>query len=213
MKKILISSALILTLGILHGCAGSSGPIPDDQFYRLTGKSIQAESKKKLLNGSLEISRFKAKSLYNERAILYAHEDKPLKLKQYHYHYWADSPAQMIQESFATILSNAGIADIVSVSNPRIDYDYSLSGNILRFERIVGSHNGRVLASMLLTLTRRGDGKPLILKTYTREVTADSNSLYVSVEAFNTALSMIAQEFSQDMASYCATDKNVCRYK
>ncbi len=212
MNKILTSFGLLFVFSILNGCAGSSGPIPEDHFYMLTGKPLQAESKNKLLKGALEIARFNAKSIYNERAVLYAHEDRPLQLKQYHYHYWTDSPAQMLQGNFATIFSKVGLADTVSVSNPRIDYDYSLTGNILRFERVMGSGNGKSLVSISLALTKRGEGKPLILRTYTHQVDAESSSLYYSIEAFNNAISLISSEFVNDVADHCATGTNMCGY-
>lgn len=212
MNKISTSIALVLLVNILTGCAGSSGPIPDDQFYRLSGKPLQSDSNKILLNGSLEISRFNAKSLYNERAILYTDKDQPLKLRQYHYHYWADSPAQMVQDSFATIFSRAGLAINVSVSSPRIEYVYSVSGNVLRFERIVGGGDDKALVSLSLALTKRGVGKPLILKTYTQEITSESGSLYSSIEAFNVAMSLISREFVKDVAEHCSTDSNMCGF-
>lgn len=212
MNRISTSIALGLLVSILTGCAGSSGPIPDDHFYRLTGKPLLSNSNSILLNGSLEIARFNAKSLYNERAILYANEGQPLKLKQYHYHYWTDSPAQMVQDSFATIFAKAGLADNVSVSSPRIEYEYSVSGNVLRFERITGGGSDKALISLSLALTKRGNGKPLILKTYTQEVSSESGSLYSSIEAFNAAITSISDEFIKDVANHCATGNNMCGY-
>jgi len=182
---------------LFSGCS-TPPPIPQDQFYRLSTAAPRTSSAI-LLNGTLAVARFQSDGLHNERALLYARADQPLRLIQYHYHYWTDPPTRLLQDFMTGCVRQGGVATTVangeSVRNP----DYRLSGTINRFESILGEKQTRVIVDVDLALYKSDGDAPLLIKNYRQEIFAGGNSVYATVDGYQKAMNGVCGELVNDI--------------
>jgi len=190
--------ALTMVAGPLLSSCSTPSPIPQDQFYRLSATAPRASSVV-LLNGTLAVARFQSDGLHNERALLYARSNQPLRLIQYRYHYWTDPPTRLLQDFLTGCLRQGGVATTVangeSVRNP----DYRLSGNINRFESILTDKQTRILIDLDLALYKNNAEVPLLIKNYQKEILAGDNSVYAAVDGYQKAMNGICGDLVNDI--------------
>ena len=140
----------LLAVGAL-GC--STAPIPRDHFYRIAAEAPEgSRAPPPHLQGTLAVGRFRADGLTNERAILYRDRAHDLEVQQHRYHYWVESPTQLLQEELAGYLRARNVATTVLTPEVRVRPDYLVTGRLNRFERVVGGNPSRVLVEMRLNL-------------------------------------------------------------
>jgi len=184
---------LILTVTAMSGCS-LQPPVPEDHFYRLPAATLKAD---KVLTSHITVKRFKTDGLHSERPLLFSGHDKPLSLKQYHYHFWTDAPPRMLQEHLISALRKSGIAGIVSNYDPAHRDGYIISGKIRRFEQVSRGKENKVSIDLELRLDD-DRGKIVLVKDYYSERTATSASPHDLVTAFGDALTDIYKEFLKD---------------
>ncbi len=146
-------SLILLVFGLAllaTGCAGS-GPVPEDHFYRLV-TAPAAQSGSPTLEGVLEIERFSADGLMQERPLLFSRGGGEFQVHQHHYHYWIEPPTQLLQEELAAYARRRGLAGTVVTPGARIRVDFAVSGRVRRFERIIGDGSPRVRVELRLEL-------------------------------------------------------------
>ena len=167
--KIIVASLFVV---MLYACS-SQPQVPEDRFYRLPA----ADSNKQFPSPEVKlfmVGPILARGIYNERAILYINSEQPLEVMRYHYHYWLQSPAQLIQENLVYYLRGTGIAREVVSFGTGFRSDYTVRGRLLRFERLINKDGVSVVAGIEFTLEK--SGKPLFTHAYeaTRKVPGDS---------------------------------------
>jgi ABC-type uncharacterized transport system auxiliary subunit len=177
------------------GLAACAQPeLPDDNYYRLSVTPPATGSV--LLNGVVEVERFRADGLISGRPIAYT-EGKG-HLSEYHYHFWVEPPVDLLQDAMVKYLRGANIANHVVTPELRMDEHYLLTGKIKRLERDLS--NGHMVAVELeIGLKRVVDDKILVLKTYTRSIKQNGETVHGAVQAINTALTDIYAEFLNDV--------------
>jgi len=194
--SVLIMSAIVVG-SLLSGCS-TPAPIPQDQFYRLSATTPRTGSAV-LLNGTLAVARFQSDGLHNERALLYARANQPLRLSQYHYHYWTDPPTRLLQDFLTGCLRQGAVATTVangeSVRNP----DFRLSGTINRFESILAGKQTRVVIDLDLALYKNDREAPLLIKNYQKEILAGDNSVYAAVDGYQKAMNGVCGDLVDDI--------------
>lgn len=195
-----ILTVLAITTGPLLSACSSPAPIPQDQFYRLASAAPRT-SPDVLLTGTLAVARLQSDGLHNGRALLYARADRPLRLIQYHYHYWTDPPTRLLQDFLTGCLRQGGVATTVagneSVRNP----DYRLSGNINRFESILGDKQTRVIVDVDLALYKNDGNAPLLVKNYRQEIVAGDSSVYAAVDGYQKAMNDVCGDLINDIGA------------
>jgi len=178
----------------MAGCAQPK--LPQENYYRLV-VADPADSEK-VLDGSLVVKPFIGNGLTSERSLLYSTTDAPLKVQQYHYHYWIDPPPQMIQDQVVAYLRSGGTAANVVTPEMRLLPDYALIGRIKRLERIVDGSRFSAVVELEIGLSDARDNSLVLLETYVAEEPAGKD-MASTVEAFNRGITKILEKFVADL--------------
>lgn len=172
----------MLAIGLLlGGCAGTSR-IPEDSFYRLDIAAPGTPLPAPALAGVLVVQGGAAAPVYRDRALLYSEAETPARLQRYHYHYWTDTPPQLVQRSLVDYLRAAGIASNVVRPEEGVDARYRLRVDIERFEHVRGPNNGKVDVTLRLVLSERDSGAVLMQDSVSADAVV-ANSDFTAVAA------------------------------
>lgn len=149
--------AVLLPALLSVGCGGVAR-VPEDSFYRLTVAAPATRATTPALADGLVVQGGAAAPLYRDRAFLYSDPGAPARLQRYHYHYWTDSPPQLVQRGLADYLRAAGVAAPVLLPEDGAAARNRLRVDIERFEHVRGADNGRAEVALRITLTARDRG-------------------------------------------------------
>ena len=190
------SRALVLAVGLLlSGCASLQSP-PKDTFYRL---EIPASSRIELhgVEGQLLfVPIFEASGLHGERALVFAHGDGTA-LEQHSYHFWIDSPRQLLQNQLATYL-HARLAR-ETVTEPARSVTHVIQGRLRRFERRQGGGNDVASCEIEFRVYRQRSEAPLLKQTYRNEVDISGGPENIAA-GLSQATATIFASFTEDLA-------------
>ena len=193
----LLFTALGLS-GVVFITACSSPPVPTDTFYNLTSGRAVSSAGSASLDGTVEVPRFRAEGVVNERAIVY--RASATEQRQYNYHYWTEPPAVMVQRSFIDALRGSRFFDQVAGPEVRADRDYELIGTLRRFEHDISGGQSKVAVEMEIALRQVRGGETILLKTYESERSA-SRSVAGAVEAMSAAVDQVITEVVRDISA------------
>lgn len=182
----------------LTGCQ-SAPPVPTDKYYRLESIRVDATPSAPLLNETLYIAPLRADGPYAERAMLYATEDQPRAMQQYHYQHWSEPPAILLQQHMRSSLEAMLIATHVTDIPSGGGIGFQLNARILRLEKIGAGSTARAVVSLRLALQKRKSSELLLERTYSAEVVAGDDSQHAYVMACETGLKNIYIEFLGDL--------------
>jgi len=186
----------ILLFGFLLLIACSSQPpLPTDHYYLLPELTGVSSGEKQLVE-AISVIPFQAGGLYNDRAILYS--ENKIELEQYHYHHWADSPHRLLQERLAERLRLSNISRVV-LTTFEGDSDLIIKGQIKTFERIIKGTSDSVIVSLYLRVDKNHGSLPVLYKGYNQSVRTQDSSMISVINAFNTAINTINNEFINDL--------------
>ena len=194
----IVRLAVVVTL--LSGCVGAE-PVPEDRFYRLPLAEPANTHVAPLLAGTLGILDFRANSLLRERAILYIRENSPLEIQRYHYHFWSESPPDLVRDHLRNFLVNAKVAPEVDRLQRRRQTDFLLGGRVLKFERYMATDGIWVRISIELNLERTDSDEVLVSRVFDRTLKVEGGSMHRTVESFGGGLEAIYREFVEELAT------------
>ena len=183
---------------LLQACVGSS-PVPPDRYYRLQDPANVAKLSQPLISKTLGIKRLRADGLHSGRAIVYVDRKSPLELLRYHYHHWVESPSHLIQDNMVAYFRAIGLAKKIVRYDSVKQADMLISGELLRFERILTDDGPQVLVTMELHYGQGSGHSSRWDNTYSARIKANGPKLYATIEAFSKALEMIYIEFTKDL--------------
>ncbi len=187
------SLSLALCLLVLSGCGGTP---KKDTFYRLPDAAGSAMVT--VEDGPvLYIPPFGADGLHGERALIYAHDDGTT-LEQYNYHYWVDSPRQLLQQALATHLR----ATHRIALTPSADAVHSLRGRIVRFERQGQGKNGTAEVELEFELLPADTDVPVFARRYARSAALSDDEIGSCAGALGRAAQEVLVELSTDLEAY-----------
>ena len=196
--KVLHVAVFALSLVVLSACGGG-GPVPKDQFYRLSVTAPSDVRGAPYIDGLLVVDRPLTDGVTVERAIAYS--DTPNQLTQYAYHYWIDTPPRLVQQALVEYLRDSKIATAVVTPDHRALADYTLQGRITRFEHDRGATNSAVIAAEF-SLLRERDGKVLFLQAYEVRKEATDASVPAAVDAMSAAMTDLCGQVAHDLAKF-----------
>ena len=194
MKKLL----LMISILMLGACFGGGQSIPEDQFYRLAPVSYQGEKQQAIAN-IIAVSALESDALHLERAILYSEANSPLKIRRYHYYFWANIPTKLIQDHLLDYLRTTGIAEQVITYGELTKIDGQIGGQIKRFERVIGTNQISVAVELELFYKTRGQKPSLFQHVYSQQLAASDDSMHATSTAFSQALAAIYADFVRDI--------------
>jgi ABC-type uncharacterized transport system auxiliary subunit len=165
---------LLMSVSLLSACGFSGGAMPADHFYRLP-VPVQSSVTK-----AVEIRSVQADGLYNERALLFVDTTRPLELQRYSYHFWALTPAKMLQHYLQVCLTSP---QTTAVSETK-----QFTPVIEAFERVL--HNGQAQAVIKLRINQQ---------LYEATVAAESMDMHATVVAYGQAMQKICTAVAGDL--------------
>jgi len=197
-RKILLTAAL---LAMLTGCmGGGSVKIPRDHYYRLPAVTATALPAP-VLPGSLELSAVQASGMLHERAILFVREQQPLEVSPYHYYYWVNTPASLLQQHLLDYLRQKNLATAQHRYRADTPADFRLETELLHFERQLRANTSEARVELELILRDNRNQRILLRKRYRQRSEASSPAMADTVSAFGQALTVIYRQFAKDVAA------------
>lgn len=197
---------ILLLPGLLSGCGLGGANVPETHFYRLPTITLPAQTQQ---FSQLVIRPVQASGLYHERAMLYAEQSQPLQLQRYHYHLWAEKPAELVGRALYQGLHSSGIAAQVSQGLLQPEQAVIIDTRIEQFERLIleDGKAGRVQVALQFTLrgpdndaaSGQVNGNYELVKTYSAEVSLPGLRMHDSAAAFGEALQQILQQLVADL--------------
>lgn len=194
-----LAALATLAVAVVAGCA--QPPVPRDHFYRVDAGAPERAFATPPLRGAVMVDRFRADGLVSQRPVVYSDAAHPFELLQYDYHYWVESPTVMMAYALTDYLRAAGAAGVVDGPDIRSAAGCRVSGNIRRFERVLGAGSSVVSVALEIRLTRRNDGAELLLETYRADMRAGDERMTSIVVAFNAALRHVFDQFLDALAA------------
>ena len=189
----------VILCSVLAGCGEQGVPVPTDRFHRLIVGPPATVHETPQLAGIVEVDRFHAAGVLQDRAIVFVENDNPNVLHQYHYQLWADSPTRMLQMATVDYLREARLADQVVTTGLRIVPTYTLTGDIKKLEHIVGNSSS-VVVELEFWLREHRDGSLVWVKTYTASMTVKDDRVGTATRAMSEAVAEILTSLSADLA-------------
>lgn len=196
MLKLLPGSLLVLSLlALLSGCGLGGANVPQTHFYRLPAISLPAQPQQ---FSHLVIRPVQASGLYHERAMLYAEQSQPLQLQRYHYHLWAEKPAELTGRALYQGLHSSGIAAEVSRGLLKPGQAVVIDTRIEQFERLILDDGVKVQVALQFTVRGADASDPIRVRTYSAEVSLPGLRMHDSAEAYGAALQQIMRQLVAD---------------
>ena len=191
--------AVVLSVALV-ACGEQGVPVPSDQFHRLNVGAPGVVYEKAPISGVLEVDRFRASEVLQDRAIVFVEHDSPNVLHQYYYQLWVDEPPRMLQTVTIDYLREAHLADQIVGTGLRIVPAYTLSGEIKRFEHEIGSPSS-VAVALEFSLREHKSGSMVWMKSYNASRTVANSSVSAATRAISEAVEEILGRLSTDLAS------------
>jgi cholesterol transport system auxiliary component len=188
----------IVGLAALGLAACAQPDLPRDHFYRLDVPAPAALPAPRL-DGALMVDRFTAVGLVAGRSIVFSEAVRPSELSEYHYHFWVEPPAVMLQDGLVAFLRAARLAETVVTPGLRREPDHLLVGRIKRLEQVTGPAP-KAVVELEFALKRVKDDRLIWLESYRSEVPARDGSVAAGVEAIGRGVADIYGRFLGDVA-------------
>jgi ABC-type uncharacterized transport system auxiliary subunit len=189
-----------LLIGLLGGC-GSSGPAPEDRYYRLDLPAPKVDADAPRLGGHLVVDRVDAFPVYRDRAMVYGRSDEPQTLMQHHYHFWIAPPPDLVRDQLVAYLRDSGLVDQVSMVPPRDDQTTThIATRLTHFERVLLADGG-VEAVVGIEVTVHRNGVIQLQRAYRERVFSDDSSFAASVKATRDALAGVFSALLDDLVA------------
>ncbi len=189
----------ILPAALAFFVAGCSQPeAPPDQFFRVAVDVPQASAPEPTLRGILQVERPDADGLLAGRSIVYAASEAGAPFMEYSYEFWDKPPSLMIRDELVRCMEGGRMAERIVTEQARVDANYSLIGQLVRFERIEGAPP-RAVVETRLGLRDNFAGKLLLWRKYAVTTDATDDTMPATVAAFGAAISEVCTRLTADL--------------
>ena len=187
-----------LTVGaVLLLAACQQPPLPEDHFYRMTPLTPVAGANV-ALNGTVEVPRFVADGLAAHRPIIFSNASGSNRLQAYHYHFWSEPPAIMLQNALSNYLRKSNIAKSVLTPELRVEPEFVATGKIIRFEQI-STRPAKIAVELELGVKETGGDKLVHFSRYTVETETANPTVGAAVQQISKAVNDIFARFVADI--------------
>ena len=199
-----IAGLFILTTTLLQAGCASTGPVPQDHYYRLTPQDTAHPLEAPVIQGVLTVDRVKAHGILRERALLYSLESSPEEVKQYRYHHWIGTLPNMIREQLIIYLRQSNIAAYVEGEQTTAEADVRLKIKLHKFERVLSDEGDGTMVSLKLEVVVTSDRRPewVMMQGYSVVKPAFDKTMLASVRAMNEGLGEIYLQLLTDLGKF-----------
>lgn len=187
-------------LALLLGACASSGPVPEDQFYRLGALAAEQSYASPPIAGVLKVERMDAYGIFRERAVLFSYADTPEAVKRHHYHHWVDAPPTLLRDQLVAYLRAAGVATTVAGGVVEMSGDVRLRLELKDFTRVLKTGGAvQVRVALDLVVMARGQAAPSLIRSYAEQMAAADATMPASVRAFDAVLAKLYARLLDDL--------------
>ncbi len=197
MNARIFSIAAVFLTALIAGCGGA-GPTPETNYYRLASSANVTALSTPATQRPIVVKVPRASGVRNERNVLYSEDPDGINLKQYHQHYWEESPANMVQAWMIDYLRARNVSATVvrrSSSGDRV----TISSWLTRFERILSEGDRSVIVAMEFQVDASGQSAPLHIGEYRSRQSVGRGDMQGTALAFSAALGDIMGRFDADL--------------
>ena len=188
--------ALLTSSAALALTACAAAPVPVDTYYRL--EPLSAAAVTATLKGTVEVAPLRGEGVVNGRALLY--RKSATELQQYSYHFWADTPATMLQRSLVDMLRATKAFDAVVTPDMRLDRAYEIIGTVRKLENDQSRGGSRAVMEIELGVRKVAGNTVLLLKVYSAEAPVSGAGMPAVITALSAAQAQIYSQFLADFA-------------
>lgn len=196
------SLAMLMTAAVLllTGCAGNQ-VVPEDQYYRIAPAAPEHRYESPLLDAGVVVAAVDATAIYQDRAIVYREAQSPLRLKRHHYHHWADSPAQLLQQYLLEYLGRANLAEQIHADRYGIEARYRLRTRLKQFDQVYRTDGVGVHVALAFELTDQASGERIALQDAEQTLfRAGETGMHTTVELFQAAVGQLTATWVEQLA-------------
>ena len=190
---VIISSMIIVSCGI------SGSQVPSDHYYRLPAPQVAEKFNTNI--SQILIRPVKVEGLYHERSILYVEQDTPLEVKRYHYHYWVEPPAKLVQKHLQNYLQQSTLAKVVTTIPGHEPASIEIIPTVVGFERLVQKGKIQNLVAIHFHISFSGDDSQPWSKDYQVITDSESASMHDSAKGIGQALDQIMARLVSDLVT------------
>jgi cholesterol transport system auxiliary component len=192
--------ALLTASGAFILAACSADPVPVDTYYRLELAAAPQPRQGGPIPGIAEVVPLRGDGVVNGRAILFRRG--PAELQPYSYHFWADTPADLVQGQLIDALRNANAFEKIASPEMRLNRDYEILGTLRKLEH--NTPQSTAVIELELTVRKVRGNTALWTKVYKAETPTKGDDVSSAVTGFSAALSQIIAEFVADLGQFPA---------
>lgn len=192
-----ISIAAVFVAVLIAGCGGA-GPTPETNYYRLAGATNVAALATPATQRPVVVKAPRATGVRNERNVLYSEDPNAINLKQYHQHYWEESPSNLVQAWMIDYLRARNLSGTIvrrSSSGDRV----TISSWLTRFERILSEGERSIIVAMEFQVDVSGQSEPLHIGEYRSVQSVGRSDMEGTALAFSAALNDIMKRFDTNV--------------
>ena len=190
----------IIMVPLLAAC-GSTAPLPEDQYYRLVAARSLAPMPTPALDGRVHVELPRAAGVRRGRAVLYSEDPQHVVFQQYHYHHWEETPPHLIQRRLIESLRATGAAT-AATDHALPGTEYRIRSHLRRFDRLVDAGQASAVVELeVQVIDTERPAEPLLERSYTETVDADSTRMADTVRAFSEAVDSIVARLLADLSS------------
>lgn len=193
------SLPILAGLALLTACA-SPPPLPEDVYYRLQALTRPERLPSPILDGTLVVEPVRAGGALQSRAMLYSDDSEGLRLREYNYHRWEDSPGRMLQQRLTHTLRQRGVARQV-VDRPVAGADFRLSVDLERFERRLTGDTAAAVVALEFSLTTFDQSAVILVARHVETEPAGTRAMEATVQAFSRAVDRAISRFVAQLES------------
>ncbi len=188
--------ALICTV-FMTGCSLGGGSMPADHFYRLPEIVHQPADQPRYKH--IVIKPVRTSGLLHDRAMLYVDEQRPLELQRYHYHFWAEAPAYLVQNALIQALSSNSIAGIIGREVDQRRPDLVIEVQLIRFEQLIRKTASEARVELRVSMYQPSKPENSKTRSYLVNQPAQGDDFHAIAAAFGQAMQAITQQLIDDL--------------
>lgn len=178
-------------------CACATAPTPNDRFYRL--ELPQAAAATAPFDRVVVVNAFEAYGAVAERPLLYRQDASPA-LTQYHYHLWAEPPAQMLSDALARHLRVLLGEERVYTRSARARADLVVRPRLRKLEQVLGEQSARAELALQFVVSEPGN-QPLFVLEFDQSEAAASAAPDDYVVAIDKLIGRAYNELGQRLTA------------
>jgi cholesterol transport system auxiliary component len=187
----------LLALVSVQGC-GSSGPLERERFYAMAPR-VEIQPSPRQRPETLLVMPLAARGFAGGTQIVFRTAADPLQVQRYDLYLWEQPPGRALADALVTALRDTGLFRYVVSITDRADADFSLNGELTRFEHHPTATTPEVEIAFSMTLVVGEDRSTRFSKAYAGREPTGPSTPDAMVRAFERLSARLIAEVVRDL--------------